>query len=434
MRERRRYPVRRNAVRTLAVCLLLMAAAAGPPGLAGASGPAPPSAGQVSAAAGQVSKRAAELSAARVQLAAASARLDSLRVQAEVVIERYDRTLVAMHQAAAAYQAAQARLGRATTAEHTSHRQVAALAARVYEAGAGFGSMAAMLGNSGGPQAFLNGTVVEQQLAQQGSDVLAQNQASKVVAGVFRAQARRALDSERAAASRAKALKIAVQAAVAGQSAAVQAIQASTKRLEAALGAAQAREYELQQARQRALAAERARQAALAAQRAAAAQQAAAPPPAASTGGSVPAAGGQGGYSGGWASSYSLAQGASAAQGNVAADWALSQLGKPYQWGAAGPYSYDCSGLSMVAWAQAGVAMLHWTGYQWPAGPHIPISQLRRGDLVFYATNMSDPNTIHHVGIYIGNGQMVDAPYTGANVEIDSIYWTGLIGATRPAV
>jgi len=419
--QERRHPVWRNAVRTLLACLLLTAAAAGQPGMARASGPGP-SAGAVSAAAGQVSKRAAALSAARVKLAAANARLASLRVQAEVIIERYDRTLVAMQQAAAAYRAAEARLAKAAAAEQASHRRVAALAAQEYEAGAGFGTMAAMLGNSGGPQGFINGTAAEQQLAQQGADVLAQSQASKVVANVFRAQARRALDAERAAARRAKALKVAIESAVAGQTAAVQAIAASTKRLERALGAAKAREYELQQARQRALAAARARQQARLAQQAAASG---------GSGGFTPAIAPGGSSS--WASSYSLAQGASVAQGNTAADWALTRLGKPYQWGAAGPSTYDCSGLTMEAWAQAGVTLLHWTGFQWPSGPHIPISQLRRGDLVFYATNTADPATIHHVGIYIGNGEMVDAPYTGAFVRIDSIYWSGLIGATRPA-
>ena len=64
----------------------------------------------------------------------------------------------------------------------------------------------------------------------------------------------------------------------------------------------------------------------------------------------------------------------------------------------------------------------------------MPLSQLRRGDLVFYATNVADPATIHHVGIYLGDGLMVDAPYTGAVVRIDSIHaYAGLIGATRPA-
>jgi cell wall-associated NlpC family hydrolase len=88
----------------------------------------------------------------------------------------------------------------------------------------------------------------------------------------------------------------------------------------------------------------------------------------------------------------------------------------------------------MDAWAQAGVELLHYTGYQWEEGPHVPLNQLQRGDLLFYATNTADPSTIHHVGIYIGDGMMVDAPYTGAFVRIDSIYQPGgLIGAVRPA-
>ena len=111
----------------------------------------------------------------------------------------------------------------------------------------------------------------------------------------------------------------------------------------------------------------------------------------------------------------------------------ISQIGKPYQWGAAGPSTYDCSGLAMVAWQHAGVAILHYTGDQWVEGAHVPMNALQRGDLVFYATNNSNPATIHHVGIYIGGGNMVDAPYTGVDVRIDSIYQPGVpIGAVRP--
>jgi cell wall-associated NlpC family hydrolase len=89
----------------------------------------------------------------------------------------------------------------------------------------------------------------------------------------------------------------------------------------------------------------------------------------------------------------------------------------------------------MDAWARAGIQLAHWTGYQWKSGPGVPLNALRAGDLVFYATDTADPATIHHVGIYIGGGMMVDAPYTGANVRIDSIHqYSGLIGAIRPAV
>jgi cell wall-associated NlpC family hydrolase len=408
-------PIWRGAGWGLATCAVLAAAAAGVvnhPGVARASNPPP---GAVSAAAGQVKSRAAELNMARVQLADASARLASLRDQAEVIIERYDKTMVNLHQAAVAYRAAEHRLARATEAERASRRAVGALAAQDYEAGGGAGSMAAMLGNPGGPQDFLNGVAAEQQLARQGVDVLAQNRAGRVVAGVFRGQARRALASEQAAARQAAALKATIQATIHRQQAAVASLQASTKRLGAELGAARAHEFALEQAREQA---EQSRRQALATQVSQASQ------PVTSTGAS----------SGSWASGYSLAQGASAGQGDIAANWAISQIGKPYQWGGAGPDTYDCSGLTMDAWARAGVTLLHWTGYQWPSGPHIPISQLRRGDLLFFATDTADPATIHHVGIYIGNGEMVDAPYTGVDVRIDSIYQPGgLIGATRPA-
>jgi cell wall-associated NlpC family hydrolase len=88
----------------------------------------------------------------------------------------------------------------------------------------------------------------------------------------------------------------------------------------------------------------------------------------------------------------------------------------------------------MEAWAAVGVHLLHYTGYQWVEGPHIPLGALQRGDLLFYATDNSNPATIHHVGIYIGNGMMVDAPYTGVDVRIDSMYAPGTpIGAVRPA-
>ena len=87
----------------------------------------------------------------------------------------------------------------------------------------------------------------------------------------------------------------------------------------------------------------------------------------------------------------------------------------------------------MVAWSHAGVALLHYTGDQWVEGVHVPLGALQRGDLLFYATNNADPATIHHVGIYIGGSNMVDAPYTGVNVRIDGMYAPGTpIGAVRP--
>jgi len=99
--------------------------------------------------------------------------------------------------------------------------------------------------------------------------------------------------------------------------------------------------------------------------------------------------------------------------------FARAQLGERYVWGGAGPDVWDCSGLTMMAWRQAGVRLSHYTGYQWAETDRVPISQLRPGDLVFYGT--SGPNS-HHVGLYIGNGQMIHAPNPSTVVKIASIY------------
>ena len=112
--------------------------------------------------------------------------------------------------------------------------------------------------------------------------------------------------------------------------------------------------------------------------------------------------------------------------------FARSQLGKPYVWGASGPSSYDCSGLVMTAYRRAGVWLPRVSRAQWGAGPRVGLGSLAPGDLVFFATNTGNPRTIHHVGMYIGGGAMVEAPYSGASVRISSIGRRDYIGAIRP--
>lgn len=102
--------------------------------------------------------------------------------------------------------------------------------------------------------------------------------------------------------------------------------------------------------------------------------------------------------------------------------YARAQLGEPYVWGAAGPDSWDCSGLTMRAWAQAGVSLPHWSVGQYYASTPISASQLRKGDLVFWSDN-SSPDAIFHVALYIGNGQILHAPRTGQPVQIASMYY-----------
>lgn len=106
---------------------------------------------------------------------------------------------------------------------------------------------------------------------------------------------------------------------------------------------------------------------------------------------------------------------------------AQRQIGKPYHWGAAGPNSFDCSGLTMWAWRAGGVSLPHYTKAQYDATTHVPLSQLQPGDLVFFGSDF------HHEGLYVGGGQMIEAPHTGANVRYASIYRSDLIAASRPS-
>jgi cell wall-associated NlpC family hydrolase len=117
---------------------------------------------------------------------------------------------------------------------------------------------------------------------------------------------------------------------------------------------------------------------------------------------------------------------------SVAVQWAYAEIGKPYVWAAAGPDSFDCSGLTQYVWGKAGVYLGHYTGDQWDEGEHIARQDLQPGDLVFFAYNTSDPSSIHHVGIYVGGGMMIDAPYTGVDVREESAFRSDYIGAVRP--
>ncbi len=107
-------------------------------------------------------------------------------------------------------------------------------------------------------------------------------------------------------------------------------------------------------------------------------------------------------------------------------DFAYAQIGKPYQWGAAGPNSFDCSGLTQMAFRAGGVSLPRVSQDQWNAGKRIAKADIQPGDLLFYY------NDLHHVGIYIGNGKLLHAPRTGKNVEIVGIDVMPYMGAVRP--
>ncbi|MFG2192865.1 NlpC/P60 family protein [Streptomyces sp. NPDC048639] len=112
--------------------------------------------------------------------------------------------------------------------------------------------------------------------------------------------------------------------------------------------------------------------------------------------------------------------------GAQAIEYAFAQLGKPYEWGAEGPASFDCSGLTSQAWAHAGKRIPRTSQLQWRNLPRVPVKELRPGDLVIYYRGAT------HVALYVGNGMVVQAPRPGAVVKVSPIAANPLLGAVRP--
>ncbi|MEU7055261.1 NlpC/P60 family protein [Streptomyces sp. NPDC046197] len=147
--------------------------------------------------------------------------------------------------------------------------------------------------------------------------------------------------------------------------------------------------------------------------------------PATGTSGSAGPAGSSGSSTGSSSSGSSYTS-----KADKALAFARAQIGKPYVWGATGPGSYDCSGLTQAAWRAAGVSLPRTTYDQVNAGTTVPLSEARPGDLVFFYDDIS------HVGLYIGNGMMIHAPKPGAYVREESIYYGGesaIHSVVRPA-
>ncbi|WP_190394121.1 C40 family peptidase [Nocardiopsis quinghaiensis] len=133
-----------------------------------------------------------------------------------------------------------------------------------------------------------------------------------------------------------------------------------------------------------------------------------------------------------------VAPGPGSDAGQTAVQWALEQVGKPYVWGGTGPAGFDCSGLTMKAWEAAGVAIPRVTTDQYQAGTRVALSQVQPGDLLFYDTRPYSPGEPPtHVTMYVGDGQMINAPSSGKTVRVESVdsgfYAPRFMGAVRPS-
>ncbi|MFL6136360.1 MAG: NlpC/P60 family protein [Frankiaceae bacterium] len=241
------------------------------------------------------------------------------------------------------------------------------------------------------------------------------------------AAAQRASEAATVATQADRAATAAERSAAAAKAAAARAVQAQLRRVHQLVANVAALERAAAEAR---------RQARLAAERLAREQRAREAAARRAQDGGSSAQGG-----GGSAPAPSLGSGA----GATAVRWAFKEIGIPYSWGggdAAGPtygvaqgtgiLGFDCSGLTLFAYAHAGISLDHWTGSQWNAGPHVSRDALLPGDLLFFATDTGNPATIHHVAIYIGDGMMIEAPETGLVVRVAPAFRSDYIGAVRP--
>ena len=356
-----------------------------------------PSKRDVAASKERVREKARQVGRLHAQLAIADGRLRTLAGDAETAIERYNGAVVKLGKARTSYKGARRRLSGARRAVRARRAELGRIAADRYRTG-GAAPLAADVIGPGGPQGFMDRAELTEVFARQQAGRFGRLRAARIVAGVFSRRAAHDLREQRRLTRSAAHAKDVARSAVRRQRRAVRGISARKRRLERQLGDARGHARDL--TRRHATAArvashERNRAKARA--------------------------------------TNAARRGASRDKGDIAADWALTQLGKPYVWAADGPNAYDCSGLTMRAWQHAGVQLDHWTGTQWTSGPHVSTGHLRRGDLLLFGKVTKDPGTIHHVGIYIGHGKMVEAPYTGANVRISGIQRPDLVGATRPS-
>lgn len=439
---------------------------------AAAKKPVIPSQSQVDKANAAAQAKASQIGQTEAQLAAANASLDKLNNQVEAVVEAYDGAMAKVDAAQLQLATAQSNLAAANKARDDAQIQMNQFAAASYRGAGGLDRLSALM-TSDSPGAFLTRASTLSALARHEQSVISLMTSSQDTQASAQNAANAALADQQVqlqAAAKAKDAAIAAVNAQAGQIAAINAnqldlnaqlavLRGTAKDLataradglkrqaeEAAAAAAAAKAAAARAAAARAAAAA----AALVAQKRAAAlaqQQAAA---AAARQGSSSGSGDAGGSSSGYTNNgggivppggQSIS---TSAQRQGAIAFAESQIGVWYRWAGAGEVGptvtstgvqrvpgYDCSGLTMQAFAAVGISLAHYTGAQWDEGLHVSQAQLQPGDLVFFATNTNDPSTIHHVGIYIGNGQMVDAPATGEQIGIHNAFRPDYIGAVQ---
>ncbi|MCW2599413.1 MAG: hypothetical protein JWM02_1242 [Frankiales bacterium] len=300
-------------------------------------------------------------------------RVNALNSKVDVAVEQFAQSRIALAAANRRAAVALARVRAAQAELDAIKKAMGSVAAAAYRSGGS--DQLVQLVNTSTPQTFLDRAASLNRIAS--------GQRAQLAAA---ATARHRLAVVRAQAAQEQATSAAVSKAMAAQKAQIESALAEQQRLLSSLKAAE-------RARLNAM-----RQAAAAAARASRSRTLAVP-------------------------TYN---GPASGRAAVAVREAYNQLGKPYQWGGSGPSSFDCSGLTAWVWGHAGVSLSHSAAAQYNEGQHVSLANIQPGDLTFYGS------PIHHVGIYIGNGNMISAPHSGDVVKIQPAFRSDYVGASRP--
>ncbi|WP_189762014.1 C40 family peptidase [Streptomyces xanthochromogenes] len=368
--------------------------------------PAVPALGVTTAALASVSLLAQSADAApaapRPSIEEVQKKVDDLYRQADLATQKYDAAKEATTTQRAEVESLLDQVAAGTAKMNDTRRVIGSYAAAQYRDGGVTPTVRLLFSDD--PQAFFDQDQLMGRLSDEQHRTLSTFEAERAANAEKRAEAGRSLASLTTSQQALRAGKEEVQGRLAAARTLLSTLTEQEKEHLAAL-----EKKKQDEARRRA--------AELAAQQAAAAKRKPAPPaghaPTAPSGPSAPTA-----PSGPSAPASSKAAKALA--------FARAQMGKPYVWGATGPASYDCSGLTQAAWKAAGVDLPRTTWDQVRAGTRVATADLQPGDLVFFYDDIS------HVGMYAGGGMMIHAPHSGAYVREESIYYMPIYGAVRP--
>jgi cell wall-associated NlpC family hydrolase len=329
-------------------------------------------------------------------------KVDDLYRQAGTATEQYNKAKESTGKQKKAVDAVLDDVARRADKLNEARRTLGTYAAAQYREGAVTPTAALMFADS--PQAYFEQSQLMDRLTSRQRDAVTDYQTQQAAAGKKRAEATKSLESLTASQAELRTSKVKVRAKLGEARTLLSKLTAQEKARLAALEKKKEEEAKRKAEAKAKAEAERQKQ-----------QEKANAPSTGTASGSGTASTGSG-----------TSAGSSSSHAAKVLDFARSQLGKPYVWGATGPGSYDCSGLTQAAYRAAGVELPRTTWDQVNVGARIATADLQPGDLVFFYDDIS------HVGIYIGDGMMIHAPKPGAYVREESIYYMPIYGSVRP--